>query len=98
MSPLVQVVTKVYLQVGPFYVFYLQILRHYRTSLVLLYYASDIFRCLEGNDVGSGPPRNRVGQISHSVVLGTFNVGEQGEGIVHDLTRVCYRILCVYLM
>ncbi|XP_052736140.1 ubiquitin-like domain-containing protein CIP73 isoform X2 [Vigna angularis] len=40
-----------------------------------------------GNDVGSGPPRNRLGQISHSVVLGTFNVGEQGEGIVHDITR-----------
>ncbi|KAK8472935.1 hypothetical protein PHAVU_001G001400 [Phaseolus vulgaris] len=46
-----------------------------------------------GNDVGSGPPRNRVGQISHSVVLGTFNVGEQGEGIVHDLTRVIGHVL-----
>ncbi|KAK7382910.1 hypothetical protein VNO78_28574 [Psophocarpus tetragonolobus] len=46
-----------------------------------------------GNDVGSGSPRNRVGQISHSVVLGTFNVGEQGEGIVHDLTRVIGHVL-----
>ncbi|CAJ1972610.1 unnamed protein product [Sphenostylis stenocarpa] len=46
-----------------------------------------------GNDVGSGAPRNRVGQISHSVVLGTFNVGEQGEGIVHDLTRVIGHVL-----
>ncbi|KAL2585413.1 hypothetical protein AAZV13_14G187100 [Glycine max] len=42
---------------------------------------------------GSGAPRNRVGQISHSVVLGTFNVGEQGEGIVHDLTRVIGHVL-----
>ena len=42
-----------------------------------------------GNDAASVPPRNRVGQISHSVVLGTFNVGDQGEGIVPDLTRVC---------
>ncbi|KAJ1424208.1 Ubiquitin-like domain superfamily [Sesbania bispinosa] len=46
-----------------------------------------------GNDVGSGAPRNRVGQISHSVVLGTFNVGEQGEGIVQDLTRVIGAVL-----
>ncbi|KOM49039.1 hypothetical protein LR48_Vigan07g274300 [Vigna angularis] len=46
-----------------------------------------------GNDVGSGPPRNRLGQISHSVVLGTFNVGEQGEGIVHDITRVIGHVL-----
>ncbi|KAL2318877.1 hypothetical protein Fmac_032753 [Flemingia macrophylla] len=46
-----------------------------------------------GNDTGTGAPRNRVGQISHSVVLGTFNVGEQGEGIVHDLTRVIGHVL-----
>ncbi|XP_057423073.1 ubiquitin-like domain-containing protein CIP73 isoform X2 [Lotus japonicus] len=46
-----------------------------------------------GNDTGSGAPRNRVGQISHSVVLGTFNVGEQGEGIVQDLTRVIGTVL-----
>ncbi|KAL6180736.1 hypothetical protein ACLB2K_047396 [Fragaria x ananassa] len=28
---------------------------------------------------GSGAPRGRIGQVSHSVVLGTFNVGDQGE-------------------
>lgn len=39
--------------------------------------------------MNAGVPRNRVGQISHSVLLGTFNVGDQGEGIVPDLTRVC---------
>lgn len=43
---------------------------------------------MEGNDVGLGASRNRVGQISHSVVLGTINVGEQGEGIAPDLTGV----------
>lgn len=42
-----------------------------------------------GNDASAGNPRNRVGQISHSVVLGTFNVGDQGEGVVPDLSRVC---------
>lgn len=47
------------------------------------------FYKLAGNDVNAGVPRNRVGQISHSVLLGTFNVGDQGEGIVPDLTRVC---------
>ncbi|KAL1351790.1 hypothetical protein HN51_015659 [Arachis hypogaea] len=46
-----------------------------------------------GNDAASVPPRNRVGQISHSVVLGTFNVGDQGEGIVPDLTRVIGAVL-----
>ena len=45
---------------------------------------------LQGNDGSAGAPRNRIGQISHSVVLGTLNVGDQGEGVVSDLTRVCY--------
>ncbi|KAK7283777.1 hypothetical protein RIF29_13523 [Crotalaria pallida] len=46
-----------------------------------------------GNDVGSGAPRNRGGQISHSVVLGTINVGEQGEGAVPDLSGVIGAVL-----
>lgn len=59
---------------------------------------ADVKLChLKGNDAGSGAPRNRVGQISHSVVLGTFNVGEQVEGTAQDLTRVCLCILCIYL-
>ncbi|XP_028766190.1 large proline-rich protein BAG6 isoform X2 [Neltuma alba] len=44
-------------------------------------------------DASSGALHNRVGQISHSVVLGTFNVGEQGEGIVPDLSRVIGAVL-----
>ncbi|KAK8643013.1 hypothetical protein V6N13_012330 [Hibiscus sabdariffa] len=46
-----------------------------------------------GNDAASGVPRNRVGQISHSVVLGTFNVGDQGDGGVPDLSRVIGAVL-----
>ncbi|XP_054799459.1 uncharacterized protein LOC129303903 isoform X2 [Prosopis cineraria] len=46
-----------------------------------------------GNDASSGAHRNRAGQISHSVVLGTFNVGDQGEGIVPDLSRVIGAVL-----
>ncbi|XP_021902428.1 large proline-rich protein bag6-like isoform X2 [Carica papaya] len=46
-----------------------------------------------GNDNATGAVRNRVGQISHSVVLGTFNVGDQGEGIVPDVTRVIGAVL-----
>lgn len=46
------------------------------------------FYDLAVNDPSAGAPRGRVGQISHSVVLGTFNVGDQGEGGVPDLTRV----------
>ncbi|CAN4094057.1 unnamed protein product [Withania somnifera] len=42
----------------------------------------------------AGGSRNRVGQISHSVVLGTFNVGDQGEGlVVPDLSRVIGAVL-----
>ncbi|KAB2029858.1 hypothetical protein ES319_D05G190300v1, partial [Gossypium barbadense] len=41
----------------------------------------------------AGIPHNRVGQILHSVVLGTFNVGDQGEGIIPDLTRVIGAVL-----
>lgn len=45
--------------------------------------------CLTGNESTPGAPRNRIGQVSHGMVLGTFNIGDQGEGIVPDLTRVC---------
>ncbi|KAL2895604.1 Ubiquitin-like domain-containing protein CIP73 [Bienertia sinuspersici] len=40
-----------------------------------------------------GAPRNRIGQISHSVVLGTLNVGDQGEGGASDLNRVIGAVL-----
>ncbi|XP_043696821.1 uncharacterized protein LOC122647497 [Telopea speciosissima] len=43
------------------------------------------------HDANAGAPRNRVGQVSHSVVLGTFNLGDQGDqgdGVVPDLTRI----------
>ncbi|KAI8561199.1 hypothetical protein RHMOL_Rhmol04G0319500 [Rhododendron molle] len=46
-----------------------------------------------GPDANTAAPRNRIGQISHSVVLGTLNVGDQGEGIVPDLTRVIGAVL-----
>lgn len=42
---------------------------------------------------GPGGSRNRMGQISHSVVLGTFNVGEQGENVGSDLSRVIGAVL-----
>ncbi|KAL5557776.1 hypothetical protein UlMin_033987 [Ulmus minor] len=47
----------------------------------------------QGNDASPAAPRGRIGQISHSVVLGTFNVGDQGEGIVPDLSRVIGAVL-----
>ncbi|XP_060199902.1 ubiquitin-like domain-containing protein CIP73 isoform X1 [Lycium barbarum] len=40
----------------------------------------------------AGGSRNRIGQISHSVVLGTF-VGDQGEGAMPDLSRVIGAVL-----
>ena len=51
-----------------------------------------------GNDANAGGHRARVGQISHSVVLGTFNVGDQAEGIVPDLTRVSLWSFCGELL
>lgn len=58
-----------------------------KTNCVFFFF----FSCeLAGNDSSAGNPRNRIGQVSHSVVLGTFNVGDQGEGIVPDLSRVCF--------
>ncbi|KAL6504802.1 hypothetical protein OROHE_023560 [Orobanche hederae] len=40
-----------------------------------------------GQDPAAGGPRGRIGQITHSVVLGTLNVGDRGEGVT-DLNRV----------
>ncbi|KAL9448919.1 hypothetical protein AB3S75_010955 [Citrus x aurantiifolia] len=41
-----------------------------------------------GSEANANAPRGRIGQVSHSVLLGTFNVADQGEGIAPDLTRV----------
>ncbi|KAK4434666.1 Ubiquitin-like domain-containing protein CIP73 [Sesamum alatum] len=40
-----------------------------------------------------GGPRNRIGQIPHSVVLGTLNVGDAGEVVAPDLSRVIGAVL-----
>lgn len=47
-----------------------------------------------GQDFASGGARPRIGQISHSVVLGTLNVGEPGEAGAPDLGRVCFLFSC----
>ncbi|XP_011041274.1 PREDICTED: large proline-rich protein BAG6-like isoform X2 [Populus euphratica] len=46
-----------------------------------------------GNNASAGAPRNRIGPISHSIVLGTFNVGDQGGGIVPDLNQAIGAVL-----
>ncbi|KAI3460445.1 hypothetical protein Pfo_017108 [Paulownia fortunei] len=46
-----------------------------------------------GQDSTAGGPRNRIGQIAHSVVLGTLNVGDPGEAVVPDLSRVIGAVL-----
>ncbi|KAJ4963702.1 hypothetical protein NE237_023641 [Protea cynaroides] len=48
---------------------------------------------VHGNDANAGAPRNRAGQVSHSVVLGTVNLGDQGEGLAPDLTRIIGAVL-----
>ncbi|KAJ6411936.1 hypothetical protein OIU84_005074 [Salix udensis] len=47
----------------------------------------------QGNNASAGAPRNRIGSVSHSVVLGTFNVGDQGGGIVPDINRAIGAVL-----
>nr|GMC73328.1 large proline-rich protein BAG6 [Ipomoea batatas] len=46
-----------------------------------------------GQDPTIGASRNRIAQILHSVMLGTFNVGDQGGGLVPDLSRVIGAVL-----
>ena len=46
----------------------------------------------DGNATNGGPSRNR-GHISHSVVLESFNVADQTEGIVPDISRVIGAVL-----
>ncbi|XP_057516007.1 ubiquitin-like domain-containing protein CIP73 [Amaranthus tricolor] len=47
----------------------------------------------QGIDGSTGVPRNRIGQLSHSVVLGTLNIGDQGEGGASDISRVIGAVL-----
>ncbi|RWR92402.1 large proline-rich protein bag6-B [Cinnamomum micranthum f. kanehirae] len=47
----------------------------------------------QGNDSAPGAPHNRVGHVSHSVLLGTLNVRDQVEGIVPDLSRIIGAVL-----
>ncbi|CAA3029974.1 large proline-rich BAG6-like isoform X1 [Olea europaea subsp. europaea] len=53
------------------------------------------FVLVSGQEHPTGGPRNRIGQITHSVVLGTLNVGEPGSGEagVPDLSRVIGAVL-----
>ncbi|XP_051139003.1 ubiquitin-like domain-containing protein CIP73 isoform X2 [Andrographis paniculata] len=46
-----------------------------------------------GNDPNAGGQRNRIGPIAHSFVLGTLNVGDQGEAAVPDISRVIGAVL-----
>ncbi|XP_074373008.1 uncharacterized protein LOC141713472 isoform X2 [Apium graveolens] len=41
----------------------------------------------------TGVPRSRVGQVSHSVLLGSFNVGDQLDNSVPDISRVIGAVL-----
>ncbi|GAA0150975.1 chaperone [Lithospermum erythrorhizon] len=46
-----------------------------------------------GQEPGAAGPRIRIGQSSHSVMLGSLNVGDQGEGAVPDISRVIGAVL-----
>ncbi|XP_031475654.1 uncharacterized protein LOC116247603 [Nymphaea colorata] len=46
-----------------------------------------------GSEPTAGGSRTRTGQISHSVVLGSFNIGDQVEDIVPDISRIIGAVL-----
>ncbi|KVH95409.1 Ubiquitin [Cynara cardunculus var. scolymus] len=46
-----------------------------------------------GQDANAPGSRPRVGHVSHSVVLGTFGVGDQNEGGTPDINRVIGAVL-----
>ncbi|CAA0813374.1 Ubiquitin-like superfamily protein [Striga hermonthica] len=46
-----------------------------------------------GQNTAAGGPHNRIGQISHSLVLGTLNLGDPGESLGPDLSRVIGAVL-----
>ncbi|WOL16803.1 large proline-rich protein BAG6 isoform X2 [Canna indica] len=47
----------------------------------------------QGNNPSSNMPHSRIGQVSHSVVLGTVNIADQGEGMPSDISRVVGAVL-----
>lgn len=51
------------------------------------------FLSLASGQDSAGGSRNRMGPITQSIVLGTLNVGDPGEAVVPDLSRVS---LCCY--
>ncbi len=40
------------------------------------------------SDAVPAQPRNRTGPISHSLLMGTLNIPDTGEGAMPDLSRV----------
>ncbi|XP_042035862.1 ubiquitin-like domain-containing protein CIP73 [Salvia splendens] len=47
---------------------------------------------VRGQD-STGGSRHRIGPVAHSIVLGTLNVGDPGEAVVPDLSRVIGAVL-----
>lgn len=47
----------------------------------------------QGNDNTTGAAHNRIGQVSHNVVFGTFNLQDQGDGGFPDLNRILATVL-----
>ena len=47
------------------------------------------FLFLSSGQDSAGGPRHRIGPVAHSIVLGTLNVGDPGEAVVPDISRVC---------
>jgi hypothetical protein len=52
------------------------------------------FSCSVGpSDMVLAQPRNRAGHISHSLLMGTINIPDTGEGAMPDLSRIISAVL-----
>jgi hypothetical protein len=45
------------------------------------------------SDAVPAQPRNRTGPISHSLLMGTLNIPDTGEGAMPDLSRIISAVL-----
>lgn len=56
--------------------------------MILIEPATDPMLTLSATDPTSSTGQSRGSQVAHSVVLGTFNIADQGDGVLPDLNRV----------
>lgn len=62
-------------------------------------WASGIFAIFAASDPAAGSGQSGGTHVAHRVLLGSFNIADQGDGGIPDLNRVslCYDDKCLFL-